>query len=77
VIAGYPALLQAGTGSLDLDAGRYLIGLQSPGDAPAPTRWAPGRRALLVKLAESVAVASDLGERATWFDAETAVPRNR
>ena len=72
-VAGYPALLQPGSGTLDLDAGEYLIGLSSPGNAP-PNRWAPGRRELLVRLAESLEPAPDLGNRDTWFDAEDAVP---
>lgn len=70
-IGGYPALLSPGT--LDLDAGRYLIRLYFD-DGSSPDRWPPGQRELLVRLAESLKLAPDLGNRDTWFDAEDALP---
>jgi hypothetical protein len=72
-IAGFPAVLDPKTGSLDLDVDPYLIKMHFAYGQDSD-RWAPGRRQQLVRLAESMELAPDLGDRATWFDAEEAVP---
>ena len=38
------------------------------------TKWAPGRKELLIRLAETLVPAADLGDRTTWFDADKALP---
>jgi hypothetical protein len=72
-IAGYPALLDPLTGTLELETGPYMVSLQFAGGQQSD-RWTPGRREQLVRLAESLALAPDLGDPNTWFDAEDAVP---
>ena len=76
VIAGYPAVLQAEWHAIQLDAGAYTIVLTADGYQNGQTKWAPGRRELLVRLAESLVPAADLGDRNTWFEAQTARPRS-
>jgi hypothetical protein len=75
VIAGYPAVLQAEWHRIQLDAGAYTINLTADGYQNGQTEWAPGRRELLERLAETLVPAADLGDRNTWFEAQTALPR--
>jgi hypothetical protein len=72
-IAGFPAFLNPTSGSLHLDVDPYLIQMHFAYGQDSD-RWAPGRRQQLVRLAESMEIAPDLGDRDTWFDAEEAVP---
>ena len=73
-IAGYPAVLQAEWHKIQLDAGTYTIELTADGYQNGQTEWVPGRKDLLIRLAGTLEIAPDLGDRATWFDAEEAVP---
>lgn len=74
VIAGYPAVLQAERGRIQLDTGKHIILLSADGHQDGQTEWPSEWIAMLTQLAESLVLAPDLGDRNTWFDAETAVP---
>ena len=74
VVAGYPAVLEAEWHKIQLDAGTYTIELTADGYKNGQTEWVPGRRELLVRLAETLVPAADLGDRDTWFEADKALP---
>lgn len=86
-VAGYPAVFETDQSALVLLVGRFTVRFatakeypQEPNLAPQPTDpstppWPPGRRALLVAIAEDLELADDLGDPSTWFPANRAFPR--
>lgn len=75
VIAGHPAVLKVESGEIQLKIGKHLVLLSAPGHPVDRPEWPSGRIALLTRLAESLVLAPDLGDRTTWFDAQFALPR--
>lgn len=86
-VAGHPAVFETDQNALVLLVGRFTVriataieNLQEPNLAPQPADpstppWPPGRRALLVGVAEDLELADDLGDPTTWFPADRAFPQ--
>lgn len=74
VIAGHPAVINAEDGNVQLNVGNHRVLLSAVGYPRDRPEWPSGWLALLTRLAERLELAPDLADRATWFDAEQAVP---
>lgn len=77
-INGTPAVLNANGETLFLNVQGHSVRVAGPGrehTAASEPLWLPGRRELLVQIAEDLTFASDFTDQSTWFEANKTLPK--